>query len=475
METITTRRDILLGGCAMMGGIATHSAPGVAQPLPDPAEIRAIAKEAFIYGYPLVDSYRIQHAYFVDHANPEFKAPYNTLTNIARVFTPEDRAVQTPNSDTPYSFIGLDLRAEPLILTVPAVAGNRYYSIQLIDSYTFNFDYIGSRTAGNGGGQFLIAGPNWRGEIPPGIARAIRSETELAFGLYRTQLLAPDDIEEVRAIQAGYRVQPLSSFLGQTPAPAAPAIDFVPPLGQAQQRNSLDVFRVLNFVLRFCPTHPSEVALMQRLARIGIGAAMHFDPAALDARSRLAFERGIADAWQDFNSIKQRMDRGEVTSGQAFGTRDFLRNDYLLRMLAAVVGIYGNSREEAIYPLFVVDSDGAPLNGGSRYTLRFAADALPPVNAFWSVTMYRLPESLLVANPLNRYLLNSSMLSGFVRDFDEGITFDIQAGEPNPGREPNWLPAPNGSFMLVMRLYWPKPLAFDDGWRVPRLQKGLQR
>ena len=471
MRTVTSRRDTLLGGGAILGAIATGGAPARAQPLPDPAELRAIAKEAYIYGFPLVDSYRIQHAYFVDRANPEFKAPHNTLTNIARVFTPDDRAVQTPNSDTPYSSLGLDLRAEPMVLTVPLLVGSRYFSIQLIDAYTFNFDYIGSRTTGNGGGSFLVAGPNWRGETPAGITRVIRSETELAFALYRTQLLSPDDIEEVRRIQAGYRVQPLSAFLGQAPPPAAPAIDFVTPLAHAQQRTSPEVFRILNFVLRFCPTHPSEVALMQRFARIGVGAGLPFDPAALDAASRLAFEQGIADAWEDFNRIKERLDRGEVTSGQAFGTREHLRNDYLLRMLAAIVGIYGNSQEEAIYPLFTVDSEGAPLTGASRYTLRFAADALPPVNAFWSATMYRMPESLLVANPINRYLLNSPMLPGFVRDADGGITFDIQAGAPNPGREPNWLPAPTGPFMVVMRLYWPKPAALDGSWQAPRLRK----
>ncbi len=470
MHAIISRRETLLGSSAVLAVVASGVVTAGAQPLPTSDEIRAIAKEAYIYGYPLVDSYRIQHAYFVDRANPEFKAPHNTLTNIARVFTPEDRAVQTPNSDTPYSSVGMDLRAEPLMLTVPPVAGSRYYSIQLIDAYTFNFDYIGSRTAGNGGGSFLVAGPGWRGETPTGIARVIRCETELAFGLYRTQLLAPDDIDEVRRVQAGYRVQPLSSFLRQAPPPAAPVIDFAQPLTPAQQRSSLDVFRILNFVLRFCPTHPSEVALMQRFARIGVGAGLPFDPAALERASRLALEQGIADAWEEFSGIRRRLDRGEVTSAQVFGTREFLGNDYLLRMLAAVVGIYGNSRDEALYPLFTVDSEGRPLNGTNRYTLRFAADAMPPVNAFWSLTMYRLPESLLVANSLNRYLLNSPMLPSFVRDPDGGITFDIQ-GAPNPGREANCLPAPSGPFLVVMRLYWPKPAAFDGSWQVPRLQK----
>src|SRR5271156_3013158 len=143
-----------------------------------PAEARAIAKEAYAYGFPLVDSYRIQYSYFVDTAGPQFKGPWNQLINTPRVYTPADTAVQTPNSDTPYSFIGMDLRAEPIVLTVPTIEKERYFSVQLIDAYTFNFDYSGSRTTGNEEGNYLIAGPNWQGNAPKGVKKVIRSETE---------------------------------------------------------------------------------------------------------------------------------------------------------------------------------------------------------------------------------------------------------------------------------------------------------
>src|SRR5580765_2782116 len=144
-----------------------------------PEEARAIAKEAYTYGYPMVDSYRILHAYFVNRENREYKAPWNQILNIPRVYTPDDRAVQTPNSDTPYSMVGMDLRAEPIVLTVPAIDKERYFSIQLIDLYTHNFGYIGSRATGNDGGNFLIAGPGWRGEMPTRVKQVIRSETDL--------------------------------------------------------------------------------------------------------------------------------------------------------------------------------------------------------------------------------------------------------------------------------------------------------
>lgn len=437
----------------------------------NPSEVRAIAQEAYIYGFPMVDSYRIQYAYFVDQKNPEYKAPWNQICNIARVFTPEDKAVQTPNSDTPYSMLGLDLRTEPIVLTVPEIQQERYFSIQLIDLYTFNFDYIGSRATGNEGGSFLIVAPNWQGEIPNGIKKVIRSETELAIAAYRTQLFNPDDLDQVKQIQAGYQAQPLSVFLGQSAPEAAPTIDFIKPLTPNEQRTSLDFFNILNFLLQFCPTHPSEEELRVRFSQIGVGAGMTFDVECLSPDLKTAMEQGMADAWAEFANLKQRIDAKEVTSGDVFGTREYLKNNYLYRMAAAIVGIYGNSKQEAMYPIYSVDSDGQMLDGANRYTLYLAPGQLPPVNAFWSLTLYELPSSLLVANPLNRYLLNSRMLPEFKRDPEGGITFYIQNESPGADQEGNWLPAPKGSFFCVMRLYWPQPEALEGTWQQPPMQR----
>lgn len=436
-----------------------------------PAEARAIAREAYVYGFPMVDNYRIQHAYFVDATNPEYKGPWNKIVNVPRVYTPADTAIQTPNSDTPYSFVGLDLRAEPYVITVPPIEKDRYFSVQLIDWYTFNFDYIGSRTTGNDGGSFLVAGPGWQGETPAGIDKVFHAETEFVFPLVRTQLFDPADIENVKTIQAGYRVEPLSAFADRPAPPAAPAIDFLPPLTPDEEKTSLAFFEQLNFILQFTPTVPSETELMARFAEIGVGAGKPFDPDALTPETRTAMEQGIADAWADFATLKKRIDTGEVTSGQLFGTRGYLKNDYLYRMAGAVLGIYGNSREEAIYPAYAVDATGAPLSGASRYTVHFAADALPPVNAFWSLTMYELPQSLLVANPLDRYLLNAPMLGQFVKDADGGLTFYIQHDSPGADKEANWLPAPEGPFFVAMRLYWPKEAALDGSWEHPPMTK----
>ena len=470
--------SMLLAGSACDRGQQAATEGGLPPPAaatatgePTPAEVRAIAKEAYIYGFPMVDHYRIQHAYFVDAKNPEYKAPWNQLKNVSRVYTPADKAIQTPNSDTPYSFVGLDLRTEPMVLTVPAVEKGRYYSIQLIDAFTQNFNYIGSRSTGNEAGNFLIAGPTWKGETPKGITKVIPAETEFAFAAYRTQLFNPADLDNVKKIQAGYKAQPLSAFLGQPAPPAAPTIDFIQPLTPEEQKTSLQFFNVLGFLLQYAPTVTSEQDLRTRLARIGVGAGKTIDPDKLAPEMKAAMEEGMADAWQDFAALKQRVDTGEVKTNDMFGSREFLKNNYLYRMEAAVLGIYGNSKEEAMYPVYSVDADGQMLEGSHRYSLRLAPGQLPPVNAFWSLTMYELPSSLLVANPIDRYLLNSPMLPQFKKDPDGGITLLIQHESPGKDKEANWLPASKGPFVMAMRLYWPKDEALQGKWTAPPLER----
>src|SRR5205823_13512521 len=328
-------------------------------------EARAIAKEAYIYGFPLVDNYRIQYGYFVDTKNPEFKTTWNKIHNVPRVYTPKDTAIQTPNSDTPYSFVGMDLRAEPVVLTVPPIEKERYLSIQLIDAYTFNFDYIGSRATGNEGGSYMVAGPNWKGETPKGVKKVFHSETEFVFAVYRTQLFKPDDLDNVKKVQAGYKAQTLSAFLGQPAPKAAPAINFIKPLTPEEEKTSPEFFNILNFVLQYCPTNPSETELMARFAKIGVGAGKKIDVS--NPEMKTAIEEGMRDAWVDFAGLEKEFAAGKVKSGDVFGTREFLKNNYLYRMAAAVLGIYGNSKDEAMYPMYMVDSEKQKLEGTNKY------------------------------------------------------------------------------------------------------------
>ena len=286
---------------------------------PSPTELREIIREAYIYGFPMVDSYRIQHSYFVDTAGPEYKGAWNEVHNVARVFTPQDKAIQTPNSDTPYSFLGADLRVEPLVISVPAIR-DRYYSLQFIDMFTHNFAYVGSRATGSDAGNYLLAGPRWQGAVPKGIKSVIRSETDLAFVLYRTQLFGGDDLDAVKQIQAQYKVQTLSRFAG-TPTPPTHAAEFIKPLSAEAQKSLPEFFGILNFLLQFAPVHPSETALMDRFARAGIGSGKRFDVAALAPEQLQAVQAGMADAWSAFAKYKaEQIDTGRKSSADGFGT-----------------------------------------------------------------------------------------------------------------------------------------------------------
>ena len=354
----------------------TSSAPPPSAAAVTPDQARAIAKEAYIYGFPIVDNYRVMYSYFVNKDNPEYKGGWNEVHNTARLYTPEDKAIQTPNSDTPYSAVGADLRTEPLVLTVPPIEQDRYYSLQFVDLYTYNMAYVGSRTTGNGGGKYLLAGPNWKGEKPEGVNEVIRSDTDLALVLYRTQLLGPSDIDQVKKIQAGYQATPLSVYLNQPAPPPAPPIDFVPPLTPEQQKTSPQFFEILNFALRFAPAPPDEQEMRTRFATIGIGPEGDFEADKLAPEMRTAIEGGMADAWQEFDTFKkEKVDTGEVGSAQFFGTAQDLKGNYLYRMAGAVLGIYGNTAAEALYPGLSHDSTGAPLTGANNYIVKFASDS----------------------------------------------------------------------------------------------------
>lgn len=435
-------------------------------PTPSSEEARAIAQDAYVYGIPMVDTYKTVYAFNVDTSNPQYKGPFNSILNIARVFTPDDTAFVTPNSDTPYSFAMLDLRAEPVVISVPKMAEDRYFVFQLMDLYTFNFDYIGSRATGNGGGSFLIAGPGWKGDAPKGITKVIRSETDLVSVVGRTQLFNAADLENVKKIQAGYTVQPLSAFTGMPAPPPAPAIDWIKPTPPAQDRTSLEFFNQLAFLLQFAqPPHPSEAALRERFAKLGIEPGKPFDVNQLSPQMQTALKEGMAEGQKQIDA--KRASLGGKTDA-LFGNRDFLKNDYIARATGTQVGIGANSREEAMYPILDKDANGQPLDGSKgAYTLRFANDQLPPVDAFWSLTMYGLPQQQLVKNPIDRYLINSPMLPELKKDPDGGLTIYVQAESPGKEKQANWLPAPNGPFVMFMRYYRPKPALLEDRWTTP--------
>ena len=427
-----------------------------------PEEAKAIVKEAYLYGWPMSENYNTMNAYAINVGGSNYKAPFNVIKNEAKVFGPADNAVVSPNSDTPYSFLWADVRTEPIVITVPPMDGDRYYSFQLIDLYTFNFDYIGTRTQFEEGGTFLVAGPGWDGPEPPGITDVFHCETEYFLSVTRTQLFNPQDLDNVQAIQSQYIVQTLSEYLDSEQTPLEQP-DWPAP---CEKDKTPAIFTVINFMLQFCPTVPSEQALMQEFAKIGVGPGLPFDAESLSPEMKAAFEEGIAEAWAEFEVVNGKVADGTLSTADFFGSRAEMDNNYLYRFAGAKLGLYGNTKEEAMYPSYLVDADGNPLDAsGNNYTLTIT-EALP-AKAFASVTMYDAHSQLLVENSINRYLINTPMIGQLKKNEDGSVTIYIQYESPGSELESNWLPAPNAPFYMAMRLYIPEQEALDGTWVQP--------
>jgi hypothetical protein len=472
IKTLTKHTIVGLAGAlwVLSSGVASAQWPGI-------FEAKAIAEEGFIYGLPIVMNYAVMYEYAVDKTSGQYKAPFNQIKNEPRVFTYKDTAIVTPNSDTPYSFAWLDLRAEPIVLSVPAVERSRYYSVMLCDGNTFNYGYIGTRATGTEAGHYMVIGPGWKGDTPPGIKQVFQSSTQFSVAGYRTQLFNPDDMENVKKIQAGYKVQTLSAYLKQPAPPAAPTVSF-PKVDKDLVKTNF--FEYLDFSLPFAPPGPEEHDIRAKLARIGVGPGKRFDFKDLPLEHKLEIGLGM-------RSGEEKVDQSVANVGKDInswrvsalpGDRAHYHGDWLLRATAAKAGIYGNDAAEAVYPLTRNDGDGQPLDGRKHhYTLTFPAGQYPPVNAFWSVTMYDGTTQLLIENPINRYLINSPMLPSMKKNPDGSLTMYIQKASPGADKESNWLPAPDGPIYLVMRLYWPKDMppsilpAGEGTWQPPAIQR----
>ena len=423
---------------------------------PSIEEVKAIAEEGFIYGLPLVMCYTASCEFWIDKTSSQYKGPMNQIFSEHRTFTYKDTAVVVPNSDTPYSFTCLDLRAEPYVVSVPAVEKERYYSLQFVDWNTFNYGYVGMRATGNEAGDYLVAGPDWKGETPAGIKGVLRPTTRFTLVIFRTQLFGPDDMPNVVKVQEGYKLQPLSAFLKQPAPPVAPAVEW-PVINKELVKKNF--FEYLDFVLQFAPAGPEEKAIRAKLAKIGVGPGKTFNFEDLSFEHKAEIGLGMKDGEKKVEekvaTLGKKINGWSV--GAAFGDRDFYKGAWLLRAAAAKAGIFGNDAVEAMYPMAKTLGDGEALDGSKHnYSLTFPSGQLPPVNAFWSVTMYDGKTQFLIENPINRYLINSPMLPGMKKNADGSLTLYIQKDSPGKAQEANWLPAPNGPIYLVMRLYWPK-------------------
>jgi hypothetical protein len=419
-----------------------------------PDEARVIAKEAYIYSYAPIASYGTWSKQATVPSAPEYVGGFNVFRHYSQAFTPENKDIVTPNNDTPYSWAWLDLRAEPMVLSVPAVPKDRYYVMQIIDLFTYNFGYVGVRSTGFEAGNYMIAGPAWKGEKPDGIAKVFQAETDIIGILGRTSLNGADDIENVKAIQAQYKLQPLSKFLNTPKPEPSSAIEF-PPYDPAKA-TSHDFIGYINFLLQFAqPTVPSEKELMAKFAKIGIAPGAPWDASKVDPTTLAAIDKGVGDAKAEMEKVAKTT----LSSNGLFGSRELLKNDYMTRAMGAEKGLFGNSLEEAWYGGFVGD--------GSKPTLlRFDADNLPPAKFFWSLTLYTLPDRFLYANALERYSIGDRT-KGLKYGKDKSLTIYLGHTSPGKGKEANWLPTPKGKYSLVARIYGPEKGAMDGTWKLP--------
>lgn len=444
-------------GCSFTSSDAATGAQYVGIDGVSAPEARRIAKEAYVYGYPMVASYQAMYAASIDRGNPQYRGPFNTLAH----------AEPSPDDAPQFSAV-LDLRAEPVVISVPPMEARRYHALRLTDLYGFNFAYLGSRASGNGGGRYLVAGPRWNGAAPKDVATVIRAETELVSLGGRIQRFSSADQANVKRIAAGYRIQPLSAYLKRKAPPAPASVEWPAPESPAQMRTSLEFYNQLGFLLQFAPVAHSEKTLRKRLYSMRIrpdapAVTDHSNP-----RLRQVMQEGMHDGQ---NEIDKRRLAADGKAGPLFGDRRTLGNDYLVRATGAQVGLGTDSREESITTVLATDAAGQALDGAQPYTLRFAPRALPPVNAFWSVTLQRPAGAAQAPQAARRTLVDSSMLPALRRDRDGGLTLHIQPQAPAKGGEANWLPAPAGPFTITLRYYWPKPALLDGSWQSPQPQR----
>ncbi len=433
----------------------------------DLSKLTEAARAATVYGYASVDLYRILHNFALDPDAPEFKAPLGAFGHSRRLASPEDRSIVAMNVDTPYSYAWLDLRSEPTVLTVPPFEADRYVAAMLVDLLTYITGYVSPRTNGNAGGRFLIAGPGWAGEVPGGIDGVFRCDTELCLVFLRTQLFDATDMTRVAEIQDGCSVEPLSTFAG-VPAPAAaPALVPIAPV-DVRAEPTARFFEVLAWMLALVPVLPDDEGVRAAISAAGLDRPSDLDDEERVAAALTGIREGLADLYARIPTIR--------SSGELFGSRRQLGTDHVSRACGALLGILGNSADEYLGAGYPADADGQPFDGSHAYEIRFAPDGLPPVDAFWSITLYD-GDRFLYANPIDRHLVGSRMLPEMVRDADGGVTVLIQHERPDPHRAPNWLPAPAGPFSLAFRTYLPGPEIRDGRWTAPpvrRVQRGSE-
>ncbi len=429
-----------------------------------PERIQRLTADAYVFSYPLVMNYATMYKQAIDAKAPEYVGGFGVFRNYG-FSTSDNKDIVSPNNDTPYSWAWVDLRSEPWVLIMPPADGNRYYTSQWDDLWAFVLDSPGSVLDGQGGGAYLVAPGDWKGETPEGIKRVIRGESYFLGTLTRTGADGPQDLAAMQKIQAGYKLMPLHEYLKQPAPKAAEKIDWLPFVKGDEQ--TINAFKYVNFALPLTIPNAMDKPALDSMAVLGIAPGMPWDTLAMSATTKAAIRAGIEDGKKQLLAYESKVTAG----GALFNTRAVLKTDYMARMLGVYSGIFGNYGSQAAYLAWHKDSDGNPINtADASYKVTFPKGQTPPNKYFWSITMYDIPDRFLVANPLNRYSIGSRSPQ-LKTNADDNLDIYISKTSPGKALESNWLPAPNGIPFIIMRVYGPGQPVQDGTYKLPPMVK----
>ena len=441
-------------------------------------EVSRIAMDAYVYGYSLLTT-EVTRVQMSNVGKVEgLRAPMGQFINVKRYPPAEFRAVSAPNADTLYSLAWLDLK-EPQVFSHPDM-GKRYYLFPFTDLWMTDFYTPGTRTTGEKAANFLVTGPGWKGEVPAGMIHVpVRTRYTVILG--RTYADGSEaDYQAVNALQAQYRITPLAAWGQAYTPPAEVPVNPAPGFSMTDkpQKVILDMGvdgyfnKLAQLMCDVAPPAAEDAPILKRMASIGIEPCKPFDSSALGAEAQAALKNLPQAALDAFGKNKQTM--GKVVNGWiiskglgVYGT------DYMKRAVVAAFGWPANLQEDAVYPYTTVDGTGETLNGANNYTLTFPKGQTPPVDAFWSITMYMIDQGWwFVPNELNKFTV--SPRDNLVYNTDGSLTLYFQQKSPGKDKEANWLPAPPGDFIPMMRMYWPKesnPSVLNGTWAPPKINK----
>lgn len=471
-----TRRSAAFGGMSLLAAAAMSRSAlaehGAFLGLGEGLEEFVLATDAYIFGYPLV-TMEMTRRVLTNVAEPVgTRAPMGQIIKLRHYPDASFRDVTAPNADTLYTTAFFDVGQEPWVFSIPDMKG-RYFLMPMLDGWTNVFQVPGKRTTGTGAQTYAITGPGWKGSLPAGV-KEYKSPTNIVWLLGRIYCTGtPEDYAAVHKLQDEFKLVPLSSY-GKPYTPPAGKVDSSIDMKMAvrDQVNRMDAVSYFTLLCELMKTNPPAAAdapQLAKFARIGIVSGQSFDASKLKAD----FAKRVPEVGFDRIMLQYKINKAiKDERGWAFTTKTGIYGtDYLMRALITAIGLGANRPQDAVYPTSKADAEGRKYNGANKYVMNFPKGHLPPVEGFWSLTMYD-SGYFFVNNPLNRYSVSARQ--NLKTNPDGSTDLYIQKDSPGKDKESNWLPAPSGDFILMMRLYWPeekKPSIINGTWTIPGAKK----